>query len=161
MELRPNHEPVTHEVLDKMTYTRAVVMEILRFRPPAPMMPFDVRNDIQITDDYKLTKGSILIADIWKPTIEGFPNGRTFDPDRMLPDRREDVQYRDSFLTFGVGPHLCVGQGYAINHLMTFLAELARGCEWTRKRTRKSDDINYLPTVCPGDCLIDLKRKMD
>lgn len=30
---------ITGEVLYQMTYTRAVVREILRFRPPAPMVP--------------------------------------------------------------------------------------------------------------------------
>lgn len=30
---------ITGEVLYRMTYTRTVVREILRFRPPAPMVP--------------------------------------------------------------------------------------------------------------------------
>ena len=30
---------VTGEVLGEMTYTRQVVREILRYRPPAPMVP--------------------------------------------------------------------------------------------------------------------------
>ena len=38
--LRPNPESlVTGEVLGEMTYTRQVVREILRYRPPAPMVP--------------------------------------------------------------------------------------------------------------------------
>lgn len=158
---RPNHEPVSYEILEKMTYTKAVVSEILRFRPPAPMMPFKVKRDIDITSDYQIPKGSILIADIWKPTIEGFPNGTSFDPDRMMPDRREDAKYRDSYLTFGLGPHHCVGQNYAINHLTTFLAEMAFSCEWKRKITSKSGNFEYMPTVCPGDCLMRFDKRRD
>lgn len=30
---------ITGEVLYQMTYTRAVVREVLRYRPPAPMVP--------------------------------------------------------------------------------------------------------------------------
>ena len=38
--LRPDPEAVvTGEVLGQMTYTRQVVREILRYRPPAPMVP--------------------------------------------------------------------------------------------------------------------------
>jgi cytochrome P450 family 710 subfamily A protein len=159
MKHRPNHEPITHELLDQMIYTKAVVSEILRFRPPAPMMPFTAQKDMQLTEDYLLPKGSILIADIWTPTIHGFPNGNVFDPDRMMPDRREDLQFRESFMTFGAGPHLCVGQVYAMNHLATFLAELALSCDITRKLTSKSSNIEYLPTVCPGDCLIQLTAR--
>jgi len=89
--------------------------------------------------------------------LDGFPNGHEFEPDRMLDDRREDIKYRDMFATFGSGPHLCVGREYAVNHLTVFLAELARTCEWTRKITDKSEDFVYLPTVCPGDCLVAIK----
>ncbi len=31
--------PITGEVLNEMVYTRQVVKEVLRFRPPAPMVP--------------------------------------------------------------------------------------------------------------------------
>jgi cytochrome P450 family 710 subfamily A protein len=159
LQVRPNGEPITFENVENMIFTRAVVMEILRFRPPAPMMPFIAQQDVQLTDDYTLPKGAMLIADIWKPTIEGFPNGTSFDPERMMPERKEDSKYRESFLTFGHGQHLCVGQNYAVNHLVCFLAHLARTCELQRKRTEKSDGIQYLPTVCPADCLMNIKLR--
>ena len=41
------------------------------------------------------------------------------------PERQEDVVYRNNFLTFGVGPHMCVGREYAINQLTAFLSILA------------------------------------
>ena len=38
--LRPDlRAPVTGEVLNEMVYTRQVVKEVLRYRPPAPMVP--------------------------------------------------------------------------------------------------------------------------
>lgn len=38
--LRPDiTAPITGEVLNDMVYTRQVVKEVLRFRPPAPMVP--------------------------------------------------------------------------------------------------------------------------
>jgi len=38
--LRPDlNAPITGEVLNEMVYTRQVVKEVLRFRPPAPMVP--------------------------------------------------------------------------------------------------------------------------
>lgn len=36
--LRPNNEPLTYEILEQCVYTRAVVREILRWRPPAVMV---------------------------------------------------------------------------------------------------------------------------
>ena len=123
------------------------------------MMPFEAQKDMEVQEGFVLSKGSILIADIWKPTIEGFPEGHLFNPDRMLPENREDLKFKESFLTFGTGPHACVGQNYAINHLTAFLAELANTCEWERKLTSKSRDFEYLPTVNPGDCLIRIKAR--
>ena len=79
------------------------------------MMPFNVNHDITVPavdghSTYHLPKGSVIIADIVNPCLEGFPNGRVFDPDRMMPDRKEDVTYKDAYATFGSGPHVCVGQ---------------------------------------------------
>lgn len=148
----------TYEKLGKMTYTKAVVMEILRFRPPAPMVPLIAEKDMQLNEEFTIPKGGMLFADVWRPTIEGFPNGKRFDPDRMMPEAREDLKYKESFLTFGFGPHLCVGQHYAINHLIIFLSEMSLTCEWKRKRTAQSDNVDYRPTVCPGDCLISFNK---
>ena len=38
--LRPDlNAAITGQVLNEMVYTRQVVKEVLRFRPPAPMVP--------------------------------------------------------------------------------------------------------------------------
>ena len=156
--VRPNGEPVTYDALENhMPYTRAVVKEMLRFHPPAPMMPFNVHQNVEIAPGLVAPKGSLLIADITRPCARGFPNADTFDPERMLPPRSEDVAFRDHFLVFGAGPHTCVGQSYAVQHLACFTAEVAQACEWTRKRTKHTETIRYLPTIVPGDCLIKLR----
>lgn len=42
--------------------------------------------------------------------LQGFPEPTKFDPDRMGPERKEDIVYAKNFLTFGYGPHYCVGE---------------------------------------------------
>ena len=40
LRLRPDLEAtITGDVLNEMTYSRQVVKEMLRYRPPAPMVP--------------------------------------------------------------------------------------------------------------------------
>ena len=40
MRLRPDlNATITGDVLNEMTYSRQVVKEVLRYRPPAPMVP--------------------------------------------------------------------------------------------------------------------------
>ena len=45
----------------------------------------------------------------------------------------------------------CVGQRYAMNHLMLFLCCFVSTVKWTRVRTRDCDDIAYVPTIVPKD----------
>jgi cytochrome P450 family 710 subfamily A protein len=91
--------------------------------------------------------------------LQGWPEPERFDPDRMGPERKEDILHAKNFLTFGYGPHYCVGKEYAINQLVLFLAILSLEVDWTRTRTTDSDKMKYLPTIYPHDSLIAFKRR--
>lgn len=52
--------PVTLDQLDAMTYTRAVVRELLRYRPPVLMTPYVAKKAFPITDTYTVPKGMPL-----------------------------------------------------------------------------------------------------
>lgn len=60
--------------------------------------------------------------------MQGWTDADKFDPDRFSPERQEDQKFPKNFLTFGYGPHYCVGKEYAINQLTAFLAILAFRC---------------------------------
>eukprot|EP00048_Salpingoeca_helianthica_P016002 m.229869 g.229869 ORF g.229869 m.229869 type:complete len:502 (-) comp17863_c0_seq1:121-1626(-) len=153
--VRPNDEPLTYEMIEKeLHYTRAVVKEILRFRPPAVMVPAIAMVDFPLTPTYTVPKGTLVVPSIWSACMQGFPEPEKFDPDRMMPDRQEDVTYSKNFLTFGVGPHMCVGREYAINHLVAFLSLFATQCDAARQISATSHEIKYLPTIYPGDCIL-------
>ena len=147
---------LTGEQLGEMGYTRQVVKEALRFRPPAPMVPQLAAVDFELKPGLVAPKGSLVIPSLLAPVWSGagFPDAERFDPDRMGPDRKEDVAHGKHFLTFGCGPHACVGYQYAINHLIAYTARLAATVEWSRRRTPQSDDLMYLPTIYPADCLL-------
>jgi sterol 22-desaturase len=50
---------VDMDMLDKMVYTRAVVKETLRYRPPVLMVPYMVKKDFALTDNYTVPKGNL------------------------------------------------------------------------------------------------------
>eukprot|EP00887_Chlorella_sp_A99_P004786 scaffold4.g4786.t1 len=91
--------------------------------------------------------------------LQGFTDGTRFDPDRFSPERKEDLKFAKNMLTFGWGPHYCVGKEYATNHLMCYLALLSTTCDWSRRRTPDSDKWLYLPTIYPADSLVTLSRR--
>lgn len=157
--LNPEGRTLTYELTEKMTYTRQVMKEILCHRPPAPMVIQKAMRDIKLTDDYVCPKGAIVCPSITAACLEGFSEPEKFDPDRMGPECREDVQHFENFLVFGVGPHMCVGKEYAMNHLTAFISVLATTSSWTRTYTSKSHQILYLPTIYPADCLVTFKAK--
>jgi cytochrome P450 family 710 subfamily A protein len=160
LQVRPNDESVTQELLDQMIFTRQVVHETLRFRVPTTMMPHVVQEDnFELTKNVTIPKGAIIMGSIWSSHFQGFTNPFQFDPDRWGPERQEDVKYGKYFLPFGTGAHMCLGRQYAINNLISFIGIFARNADLKRERTATSDDIIFTPTLLPGDlCIMGLKK---
>jgi sterol 22-desaturase len=51
------NQQLSVDLLDKLTYTRAVVKEVLRYRPPVIMVPYLAKKDFPITESYTVPKG--------------------------------------------------------------------------------------------------------
>ncbi|KAL2524355.1 Cytochrome [Abeliophyllum distichum] len=148
------------EQLREMKYTEAVAREVVRIRAPATMVPHIAGVDFQLTENYVIPKGTIVFPSVFDSSFQGFTEPDRFDPDRFIEERQEDRVYKKYFLAFGAGPHQCVGQRYAINHLMLFIAMFATLIDFKRDRTDGCDEIVYVPTIVPkDDCRIFLSRR--
>lgn len=124
------------------------------------MVPHWADASITLKDDVTIPKGTLVMPSLVHACQEGWTEPEKFDPERWDENgRNEGVKFAKNFLPFGCGPHYCVGREYAMNHLAVFLSIIATHCDFTRKRTEKSDEIIYLPTIYPADCLIDLKQR--
>lgn len=53
------HAELNMDQLESLTYTRAVVRELLRYRPPVLMVPYVVKKPFPITDSYTVPKGKL------------------------------------------------------------------------------------------------------
>jgi C-22 sterol desaturase len=51
---------ITMDQLESLTYTRAVVRELLRYRPPVIMVPYVTKKAFPITDSYTVPKGKSI-----------------------------------------------------------------------------------------------------
>ncbi|XP_062190012.1 cytochrome P450 710A1-like [Phragmites australis] len=153
--------PITAEQLLAMKYTQAVAREVVRYRPPATLVPHIAGEPFQLTEWYTVPKGAIVFPSVYESSFQGFPDADAFDPERFFSEaRREDVAFKRNFLAFGAGAHQCVGQRYALNHLALFLALFVSVVDFKRDRTEGCDDPVYMPTIVPKDgCAVYLKQR--
>ncbi|KAL2007760.1 hypothetical protein VTN00DRAFT_7742 [Thermoascus crustaceus] len=139
------------ELLDNMTYTRAVVKETLRYRPPVIMVPYMVKKDFPITDNYTLPKGSMIVPSVWPATHDedAYEDAESFNPDRWITGNAE--QQSKNWLVFGTGPHYCLGQTYAQLNLMALIGKASMFMDWEHFPTPQSEDIKVFATIFPQD----------
>lgn len=137
------------DILDNMPYTRAVVKETLRYRPPVLMVPYVAKKAFQITETYTAPKGSMVIPTVW-PSLhdpEAYPEPESFDPERWISgDAEKQVK---NWLVFGTGPHYCLGQTYAQLNLMAMIGKASMHLNWDHHITPLSEDIKVFATIFP------------
>ncbi|KAL4887918.1 cytochrome P450 [Aspergillus ambiguus] len=152
--------PLTMDLLESMTYTRAVVKETLRYRPPVIMVPYLVKKDFPISDKVTVSKGCMIIPSVWPATHddEAYPNADSFDPDRWVTGTAE--QQSKNWLVFGTGPHYCLGQNYATLNLMAMIGKASMEMNWEHTPTPQSEDIKVFATIFPqDDCLLTFRPR--
>ncbi|ESQ52049.1 hypothetical protein EUTSA_v10016547mg [Eutrema salsugineum] len=154
-------ELITVDQLAEMEYTRSVALEVVRFRPPATMVPHVAATDFHLSKSYTIPKGTIVFPSVFDSSFQGFTKPDRFDPDRFSETRKEDQVFKRNFLAFGWGPHQCVGQRYAMNHLVLFIAMFSTLLDFKRFRSDGCDEIVYCPTISPKDgCTVFLSRRV-
>ncbi|CAO1600289.1 RNA polymerase C-22 sterol desaturase [Xanthoria calcicola] len=144
-------QKLTIDTLEKMPYTRAVVKETLRYRPPVIMVPYMAKKAFPVSDTYTAPKGSMVIPSVW-PALhdpEVYPAPDTFDPERWISGDAEKAV--KNWLVFGTGPHYCLGQTYAQLNLMAMIGKASMQLNWEHHVTPRSEDIKVFATIFPMD----------
>lgn len=99
-------------MLESLTYTNAVIKELLRHRPPVIFVPYLATKDFPVTPHYTVPKGSMIIPSCY-PALHDpadFPNPSVFDPERWITGDAESKT--KNWLVFGAGPHDCLARRY-------------------------------------------------
>jgi len=116
------------EDLPALDYTRRVFDEALRLYPPAWLVTRrSLREDV--IGGARVPPGSLVIASIWSAqrSAEIWPDPLRFDPDRFLPAAVAS-RPKFSYLPFGGGPRLCIGNTFALTEGPLVLATIAQRC---------------------------------
>lgn len=143
---------VSLDQLESMTYTRAVVRELLRWRPPVIMVPYKVKKPFPITDTYTVPKGAMVIPTTYMALRDPdvYENPDEFDPERYYSGDAEEKGAKN-YLVFGTGPHYCLGQHYAQMNLVLFLGKASLQVDWTHHATPVSEEMKVFATIFPKD----------
>lgn len=97
--------------VQQLVYTRAVLDESMRLRPPVGIMMRKITKDTEI-DGYRLKQGRLAMFSIYN--IHHHPDfwqqPEQFDPERFLSNENR----RFSFMPFGTGERICIGNHFAL-----------------------------------------------
>jgi cytochrome P450 len=112
----------TRDRLEALVFTRAVVNEALRLYPPAPFIGREALGE-DVLGGYPIARGEqILIAPWLVHRHRGlWEEPEDFRPERFLPPALDRIP-RGAFIPFGLGPRVCIGQGFAVQEILTVLA---------------------------------------
>ncbi|KAH9482219.1 Cytochrome P450 monooxygenase 208 [Psilocybe cubensis] len=106
-EVAPDRLP-TLDDFESLPYIRAMIKEILRWAPVAPLgIPHKAMVD-DIYENYFVPKGTRVIGNIWAITHDEdlYPNPHIFDPTRHLGDSPQADPFK---FVFGFGRRFCPG----------------------------------------------------
>ncbi|MGW4955601.1 cytochrome P450 [Nonomuraea sp. NPDC004186] len=121
--------PVRPSHVAEMPYLRMVLQELVRVYPSAWVVPRQTVADTEI-GGVRIKAGSqVLVSPYATHRLEEFwPRPTEFDPERW-DNERSERRHRYSFIPFGAGPHVCLGQ-----HLFYIEASLLIANLFTRYR---------------------------
>ena len=116
----------TLEMIDRLPRVRATIEEAMRLYPPVPKLS---RSAIaaDVLAGHEIPPGTLVVVapyvlhrhrSLWS-------DADWFDPTRFMPGRRQTID-RFAYLPFGAGPHVCIGQSFALQQAMIILAMVLR-----------------------------------
>jgi cytochrome P450 len=113
-------EQPTLATLRQLTYSKQVIQEVMRLYPTVWNMPRMVLEDDTL-DGYQLEKGSMLMVNTYG--LHRHPD-LWDEPERFNPDRFANDPARFAYLPFGGGPHVCIGNEFAMMELQLVLVQM-------------------------------------
>lgn len=125
----PEGEKFTYESINKMKYTEAFVMEVLRLYPSVPKELKYAFEESTLPDGTHIPKGGCVA---FFPFVMGrhpalWENPEMFDPTRFL-DKPKPSPYK--FIAFQAGPRICLGQSLALLEAKSVIARLVQSFEF-------------------------------
>ncbi|KAJ3775934.1 cytochrome P450 [Lentinula raphanica] len=142
---------------EHLPYIRAMVKEVLRWRPAAPLALAHRLNQDDYYEGYFLPKDTICFPNVWSmhhdtelygDDAEHFNPGRFLNVDGMVDSSIEDTKDEGHF-SYGFGKRICVGRHVANNSLFIHIAYMLWAFNIAPEtdsdgKTRLPDSVRYI-----------------
>ncbi len=139
-------------------FLHSVVKEILRYRPPITMMPYEATHDTKL-DNIPIDKGTIVIGSIYPPLQDSnvYSEPDVFKPDRFISPT---VDQNNSYLVFGHGTHICIGRYLAQLSLANFIKVILKNYHLHHHITENSQIVDIVTgATYPRDgCILTITK---
>ncbi len=124
-EVLGDRRPIFDDVR-RLPWTAACFQEAMRIFSPAWVIPRKCVED-DVIDGHRIEKGSTVLIPInslhHDPRF--WPQPEVFDPTRFLPENARS-HHRSSYLPFGGGRRICIGQSFAMIEATLITAMMSR-----------------------------------
>ncbi|XP_009344942.3 desmethyl-deoxy-podophyllotoxin synthase-like [Pyrus x bretschneideri] len=130
--------------VQKMDYLKSVVKETLRLHSPAPLLPREARDTVQI-GGFKVQVKSKVIINAWAigrdPEIWG-ADAECFKPERFHGSSVDFKGFDFEFTPFGAGRRMCPGMSFGVTMVELALAELLYHFDWKLANGMNPDELD-------------------
>src|SRR5688572_26107923 len=112
----------TFAELPKLTYTQRVIQEVLRLYPAAYLFAREAVTE-DVIDGYPIPPKTLIFITpfITHRDPNYWPDPERFDPNRFTPEQVSS-RPRHIYYPFGEGPHVCIGNNFALMEMQLILA---------------------------------------
>ncbi|KAF6030373.1 hypothetical protein EB796_011358 [Bugula neritina] len=121
LSLITDYKTITGEDLESFRFLDSCIKETLRLYPAASAILRNAVND-DIINGYEIPAGTELVLHFGAMMRTQVENGEIFDPNRFLSPGGESIR----LLPFGIGPHACIGNKFAIMEMKLLTVYLVR-----------------------------------
>jgi len=131
--LKESNGEVTYEIINRLEYLNAVINESLRLYPPIPFLErvcettHELLPSLPGEKPFVVKKGMVF----WIPVFALHRDEKYYDqPNKFRPERfLDNAHYPSLYLSFGVGPRMCIANRFALLEMKVLLFHLLARCE--------------------------------
>ncbi|KAF8637282.1 hypothetical protein AX17_002921 [Amanita inopinata Kibby_2008] len=132
-----------YEDLESLPYVSALIKEVLRWAPAAPLgLPHRVMED-DVYLGYRIPKGTTVMANIWAIAHDEnlYPDSFAFSPERFLQMETRELELDPRKFVFGFGRRVCPGAQFAEVSVTLNVLNVLRSFEISKARDSEGREI--------------------